>query len=91
MAINFPVVSMGPGNLDAVATAANIGTIALADQLNHLRARVPLSEADVARATGADPAIARQWIERTEPPMGVFANRLAELMAVVEEMALKRR
>jgi hypothetical protein len=32
----------------------NIGTIALADQLNRLRERVPLSKQDVARATGAD-------------------------------------
>jgi hypothetical protein len=79
---------MGPRTLDAVVTAANIGTIALADQLNHLRARVPLSDADVARPTGADPSVARQWIERTEPPIGVLANRLAELMSVVEEMAL---
>lgn len=76
------------GTLDDVATAANIGTIALADQLNHLRARVLLTEADVARATGADEAVARQWIVRAEAPMGVHANRLAELMAVVEEMAL---
>jgi hypothetical protein len=67
---------------------AIIGKIALADQLNRLRARVALSEEDVAQATGADPVIARQWIERTEPPMGVFANRLTELVSIVEEMAL---
>lgn len=71
-----------------MATATNIGTIALADQLNHLRARVTLSDAVVARATGADEAVARRWTERVEAPMGVHANRLAELMAVVEEMAL---
>jgi hypothetical protein len=72
----------------ATSTATNIGTIALADQLNHLRARVPLSPSEVARATGADDATAQQWIERKEAPMGVHANRLAELIAVVEEMAL---
>lgn len=71
-----------------MATAATIGTIALADQFNHLRARVPLTQTDVARATGADEASARQWIERTAAPMGVYSNRLAELTAVVEEIAL---
>jgi hypothetical protein len=71
-----------------VATATNIGTIALADQLNRVRVRVPLAEGDVARATGADQATVRDWIERKAAPMGVYANRLAELIAVVEEMAL---
>ena len=48
----------------ATSTATNIGTIALADQLNRLRARVALSEGDVARATGVDEATVRQWVER---------------------------
>lgn len=74
--------------LMASSAATSIGTIALADQLNHLRARVPLSEQDVAHATGAEQATVRQWIERKAAPMGVEANRLAELIAVVEEMAL---
>jgi hypothetical protein len=39
-------------------------------------------------ATGADQATVRDWIERKGAPMGVFANRLAELIAVVEELAL---
>ncbi len=74
--------------LMATSAATNIGTIALADQLNHLRARVPVSEEDVARATGAELTTVRQWIERKAAPTGVKANRLAELIAVVEEMAL---
>jgi hypothetical protein len=74
--------------LMATSAATSIGTIALADQLNRLRARVPLSEQDIARATGAEPATVRQWIERKAAAMGVEANRLAELIAVVEEMAL---
>lgn len=72
----------------ATSAATSIGTIALADQLNHLRARVPLSEQDVARATGAHEATVRQWMERKAAPMGAQANRLAEVIAVVEEMAL---
>ncbi len=74
--------------LMATSAATSIGTIALADQLNHLRARVAVSEEDVARATGAELTTVRQWIERKAAPTGVKANRLAELIAVVEEMAL---
>jgi hypothetical protein len=35
-----------------------------------------------------DEATVRSWIERKAVPMGGHANRLAELIAVVEEMAL---
>jgi hypothetical protein len=35
-----------------------------------------------------DEATVHGWIERKAAPMGVHANRLAELIAVVEEMAL---
>jgi DNA-binding transcriptional regulator YiaG len=72
----------------AASPAESIGTIAIADQLRHLRARVPLSERDVARTTGADEATVRSWLERKTAPMGAQANRLAELVAVLEEMAL---
>src|ERR1700722_8895590 len=68
-------------------TAANIGTIALADQLNRLRERVPLSEQDVARATGAELATVQAWLGREAAPMGAYANRLTELIAVIDEMA----
>jgi hypothetical protein len=68
-------------------TAASIGTIALADQLNRLRERVPLSEPDVARATGADLQTVRAWLAREAAPMGASANRLTELIAVLDEMA----
>ena len=71
----------------ATSTPTTIGTIAIADQLQHLRQRVPLSERDVARATGADEQTVRTWLGRTAAPEGVQANRLAELIAVVEEMA----
>ena len=68
-------------------TAGTIGTIALADQLNRMRERVPLSEHDVARATGTDPATVQAWLGREAAPMGACANRLTELIAVIDEMA----
>ena len=55
----------------ATSTPTTIGTIAIADQLQHLRQRVPLSEGDVARATGADERTVRTWLERTAAPEGV--------------------
>jgi hypothetical protein len=65
-----------------------MGTIALADQLNRLRERVPLSALEVARATGADETTVREWFDRKTAPMGASASRLVELIAVVDEMAL---
>jgi hypothetical protein len=69
------------------SAATTVGTIALADQLNHLRERVLLTESDIARATGAEPIWVRVWLAREQAPTGTCANRLTELMAVVEEMA----
>jgi len=69
------------------STAASIGTIALADQLNRLRERVPLPAQDVARATGADLETVQGWLGREAAPMGACANRLTELIAVIDEMA----
>lgn len=78
--------------LDRVTTTAKtIGTIAIADQLRHLRYRVPVSERDIARATGADEETVRDWLARKAPPAGVQANRLLETIAVIEEMALNVR
>jgi hypothetical protein len=66
------------------ASATRKGLISLADQLNHLRARVPLLEQDVAAATGADASVVTAWIDRRAAPDGEQAARLSELIAVVE-------
>ena len=66
-------------------------TIALADLLIALRERVPMSEAQIARATRADRATVAAWLERREAPDGLHAERLAELVAFVQEMALNVR
>ena len=68
----------------ATSAATDISTIALADQLNHLRARVPLSGEDIAAATGADALTVTTWLERRAAPAGEQAARLSELIAVVE-------
>lgn len=74
--------------LQRVATAANTGTIALADQLIHLRERMPLGEADVAVATGADADTVAAWLERRAAPNGRQAVRLSELIAVCERLTV---
>jgi hypothetical protein len=66
-------------------------TIALADRLVALRQRVPMSEAQIARATRADRATVAAWLERREAPNGLHAQRLTELVAFVQEMALNVR
>jgi DNA-binding transcriptional regulator YiaG len=75
----------------ATTTATTVGTIAIADQLRHLHERVPLSERDIARATGADEDTVGAWLARKAVPTGIQANRLMETIAVVEEMALNVR
>jgi hypothetical protein len=62
-------------------------TMATADLLIGLLDRVPMSEAQIARATLADPATIQAWLRRREPPAGLEAERLTELVAFVKEMA----
>jgi len=69
------------------ATTAPARTMALADLLIGLRERVPLTEAQVSRATGADEETVHAWLERREAPSGTHGQRLAELVAFVDEMA----
>jgi len=70
-----------------VAATAASTTMASADLLIALRERVPLSEAQIARGTGAGERTVRAWLERREAPGGVPGQRLTELVAFVEEMA----
>ncbi|MBV9193914.1 MAG: hypothetical protein JO168_07180 [Solirubrobacterales bacterium] len=94
-----PSERAGAGNnaqADTVASMAStapsaIGTIALADQLRFLRERVPLSDADVTAATGADEETALAWLERRVAPAGEQAARLSELIAACERLEVSSR
>lgn len=81
----------GGGTLTVMMVTASAPTMAVADLLIGLRERVPLSEDQVARGTGASEETARAWLERREAPAGVQAQRLTELVAFVEEMARNLR
>jgi DNA-binding transcriptional regulator YiaG len=73
--------------IPVATTAANsTATIALADQLIHLRERVPLPVSDVAAGTGADQDTVQAWLARRAAPSGVPAARLTELIAAVERL-----
>ena len=63
-------------------------TMAPADLLIRLLDRVPRSEAQIARATLVDPATIQAWLRRREAPAGLEAQRVIELVAFVEEMAI---
>jgi DNA-binding transcriptional regulator YiaG len=66
-----------------MAATASVPTMAPADLLIGLRERVPLSEAQVARGTGAETERVRAWLERREAPHAVHRQRLTELVAFV--------
>ena len=61
--------------------------MATADLLIGLLDRVPLSEAQIARATLVEPATIQAWLRRRQAPAGLEAQRVTELVAFVEEMA----
>lgn len=46
-----------------------------------------LSDADIARATGAAPSTVRAWLAGTRRPSGTRAERLVELSSLVERLA----
>jgi transcriptional regulator with XRE-family HTH domain len=51
-----------------------------------IRDAAGLSDADVARATGAAQSTARAWLNGTRTPTGERAERLIELSALVERL-----
>jgi hypothetical protein len=65
--------------------------MAPADLLIGLRERVPVSEAQISRGTGADTETVRAWLERRLAPGGAHGQRLTELVAFIEEMARNLR
>ena len=70
-----------------MTTPGSPPTMAPADLLIGLLERVPMSEAQIARATQAEPETIQAWLRRREAPAGLEAQRLIELVAFVEEMA----
>src|SRR5438270_3955029 len=51
-----------------------------------IRRMAPLTERDIARATGAGVSTVSAWLHRTRAPRGERADRLVELSAIVERL-----
>jgi hypothetical protein len=75
----------------AMTTTGSAPSMATADLLGGLLERVPMSEAQIARATLAGPTTVQAWLRRREAAVGLESQRLTELVAFVEEMARNMR
>jgi transcriptional regulator with XRE-family HTH domain len=69
-------------NIDTVREVTDV----LIREAVRIRDAAGLSDADVARATGAAQSTARAWLNGTRAPTGERAERLIELSALVERL-----
>ncbi len=60
--------------------------VAYIDEVERIKRLAPLTDGDIARATGASPGTVSAWRARRQAPSGVRARRIAELAAVVEQL-----
>lgn len=63
-------------------------SLAYADEAVRIRRMAPLTERDIARATGAGVSTVSAWLHRSRAPRGQRAERLVELSALVERLAV---
>ncbi len=68
------------------ATLATM-SLAYADEAIRIRRLAPLTERDIARATGAGVSTVSAWLHRTRAPTGTRAERLVELSAIIDRLA----
>ncbi len=61
---------------------------ALVIDVEHVREVGGLETSDIARATGADKTTVRAWTRGSRSPSGNYAERLGELSAMVERLAV---
>lgn len=69
------------------ASAPYPRSLAYADEAIRIRRLAPLTERDIARATGAGVSTVSAWLHRTRAPSGRRAERLVELSAIIERLA----
>lgn len=62
------------------------GTTTLTREAERISEVAGLSDADIARATGAARSTTRAWLNGTRAPTGARAERLIELTALVERL-----
>src|SRR4051812_27381503 len=59
---------------------------AFASEAAHIKETGNLTVPDIARATGANDTTVRAWLRDERSPSGTYAERLAELSAIVERL-----
>jgi uncharacterized protein (DUF2384 family) len=59
-------------------------TLSYADEASEIKRLAPLSDRDIARATGAGVSTVGAWLRGTNAPTGTRAERLVELAYIVE-------
>jgi DNA-binding transcriptional regulator YiaG len=74
----------------ATSAARTVGTT-LIELLEVVRGRVPLSDKDVAAATGTREDTVAGWIERRMAPSDEQAARLSELITAVERLEVSTK
>lgn len=72
---------------DSLVASSALSLHPLIREAVHLHEIAPLSDADIARATGVARSTARAWLAHTRSPTGERAERLIELSALVERLA----
>lgn len=61
-------------------------TVAYIDEVQKIKALAPLTDVDIARATGSSASTVAAWRAHRHVPRGTRAHRLVELSAVVERL-----
>jgi uncharacterized protein (DUF2384 family) len=62
-------------------------SVAYVDEVEKAKRLAPLTDADIARATGTTAGTVAAWRARRQTPRGRRAHRVAELAAIVEQLA----
>jgi uncharacterized protein (DUF2384 family) len=62
-------------------------SLAYADEAIRMRDLAPITDRDIARATGAGVSTVSAWLRRERAPRGRRAERLVELSAIVERLS----
>ena len=62
-------------------------SVAYVDEVQKIKALAPLTDADIARATGSSAGTVAAWRAHRQVPRGARAHRLVELSALVERLS----
>jgi uncharacterized protein (DUF2384 family) len=73
--------------LRSLSSTLRCMSLAYADEAIRMRDLAPITDRDIARATGAGVSTVSAWLRRERAPRGRRAERLVELSAIVERLS----